>query len=234
MYDADHIYGFDIETRNGDGYHGLTPSQTFVTQISLATATDAFVFEGAEVDILEQFHAALTELPPGMLVGWNSSNFDLPMLSDRAIACGLATPGGGCDPSEWGLQLIPQPGLKPKYDYIGRHTTGYTALWHMNALQFGVLSIKTPHTHFDIAESYKAYAASFGEHPAGHEKAGKDVVPWSLKPVCEQLGISMVQLDRTKLQTYPPEVQRAYSASDAIGTRKAALLKFGLPVDLAA
>jgi uncharacterized protein YprB with RNaseH-like and TPR domain len=209
MYDAEHIYGLDIETDNSPGHHGLDPARSSVTQVSLVTATGAFDIETDEFHLLTNLDALLLSLEPGLLVTWNGSFFDMPFLADRAAAH-----EDTMHPDSWGLRLLHQPGLTPKYvpeagmtGYTGK-PGGYASLWTNP-------DGSTRHTHLDISQAYRNTAAALG-------------VTWSLKPVAKALGIDMVELDRTRLQDYSLTERAAYVNSDAIGTRLLALRLLGL------
>lgn len=211
MFDAAHIYGFDIETLN-DERQGLDPTHpnSRITQIALETADRAYVFENdSEFAILDDFVGVLLDLPSGLLAGWNSSIFDLAFIHTRAEVVN----------ARWVnrlLRLIPQPDLKPKYAFTPGHNTGYMA-------QFVSKDAKTIHSHLDIAYAYKSFADSFGL-----DETGKPVVKWSLKPVAKAAGVEMYEIDRTRLHEYTLEEQRRYVMSDAHGTRELTLKMLGL------
>jgi hypothetical protein len=219
MYDAQHIYAFDIETDNSAG-HGLNPLRSRITEVALSTADADVVFDGTEIEILTGLESTLGNLPPGLLLSWNGAMFDTPWLHSRARAVGL-------DAEAFGLELIAQPGLTPKYAPTPGHTGGYAALWHRTSGS-EPLRLSRPHTHLDISYAYKGFAESFGVHPDGHPQAGKPVVPWSLKPVAKAAGLDMVEIDRTALHLYDKAQVRAYAASDASGTRALGLRLLGL------
>lgn len=208
MYDALHVYGFDIESLNDEakGYHGLIPERSRVTQIAVATDPSfnggGEVFEGDEIQILADFTDYLASLPAGLLTGWNSAFFDLPFIYDRARTVAPA----------WMPHLIAQPGLRPKYQALPGHATdtnpggGYTAAFH---------GFKGLHAHLDVSQAYHRYADETG-------------VSWSLKPVCDAQGIDMFVIDRTRVHEYSPEDQKRYVLSDASGARELALRTLGL------
>jgi hypothetical protein len=72
--------------------------------------------------------------------------------------------------TDFGMHLIEQPGLTPKYDYLPGHSVGYTCIWQTTAMfRLDV------HQHLDISFAFKRIAA---EHGVKH----------SLKPVLVQPG----------------------------------------------
>jgi DNA polymerase elongation subunit (family B) len=75
-------YGLDIETDTS--VDGLDPSCSRVVAAAVASDVGDRVFLGPEVDILRQLDGLLASLPPGVLVTWNGSGFDLPFLARRA------------------------------------------------------------------------------------------------------------------------------------------------------
>lgn len=197
MYDAQHIIGLDIETDNSAGF-GLQPRKSRVTDVALATEAGGFVFQQTdEQELLEATFGILASMPASLIVTWNGSFFDLPFLADRADELDLTT----------GMRLLPQTGIKPKYDYLPGHSAGYTAL--IPAADGAV------HTHVDISLAWKAFA----------DQAG---VGWGLKPVLRAAGYNPVELDRTRLQDYTPQEVLAYVRSDADGARQLALRTLGL------
>ncbi len=157
MHDAAHVYSFDIETDTSvqaDGrQYGLEPLNAGITEISLAWDPSVLPGGGAvfatgyglnEADIIMEFDKMLYGLPPGLLVGWNSSFFDLPFILTRAEALGIGHR----------LHLHAQPGLVPKYDPTPPHTCGYSAVWGT--------STPIPHQHLDIQWHYEAAAKLLG------------------------------------------------------------------------
>lgn len=199
MFTPQHVIGLDIETDTR--VNGLDPAVAAVTSIALAFDHGPLVLSGAsEPTLLSRLQRVLADLPPSLISTWNGSGFDLPFLADRAALHGVGGP-----------HLLPQPGLAAKYGPCAGHDVAYTAT-------FGSTDQAAPHTHLDVAYAYRDYAASFGSKPDG-----RPVLDWSLKPVCQQLGIDMVVIDRTRLHTYSTADVDAYVASDAVGTRELAV-----------
>lgn len=215
MYDPLHVYSFDIETDNSAG-KGLDPRAARITEISIATAAGPIIFNDAsERDLLEAFGRALRDLPAGLVSGWNSAFFDWAFIATRRD---IVREQVGPTILDEILTLLPQPGLKPKYDFTPGHTCGYTALV---AADGGV------HAHLDISLAWKPFAESFGTKV---NDAGKTVpvVPWSLKPVAQAAGIEMFVIDRERLHEYSQAERDRYVASDTIGTRELTLRTLGL------
>jgi len=103
-----------------------------------------------------------------------------------------------------GLELQRDALIVPKYTFTPGHACGYRARWGQ-------------HAHADLAYAYKTYAA----------KAG---VTWSLKPVCESLGIAMVKVDASAIHLLSATLLAEYNLSDVNGTHQ---LGLHLGVDLA-
>ena len=201
MFDRNHVYGWDIETANDDG-QGLTARDpnSRLTSISFTHSVGVEVIShDDEAQILTDWLDLLMAFEPGLLGSWNGSFFDIPFIADRAQILDHRLV------AFW--HLYPMPGLRPKYDYLPGHTTGY-------ALTFPTPN-GLPHQHLDIAQSYRAFAAEAN-------------VAWSLKPVGEALGHTPKRLDAANLHTYSQAERDEYSASDAILTRDLTLAKLGL------
>lgn len=214
MYDAQHVYSFDIETLNDEsrGFNGLDPARSRITEISVVTDDSinggGDVFTGPEKKVLSGFFQFMRSLPAGLLTGWNSSFFDGPFIHDRDRVVDMYL---NVAPHEQ-MRLLPQPGLVPKYQAMPGHSTprnpggGYALMFPaMNGL----------HAHLDIAPAYRRYADAQG-------------IKWGLKPVCEAQDIPMVELDRTRLHEYTPEEVHDYVLSDGRGTRELTLRLLGL------
>ncbi len=86
MPDAPH-YGLDIETDTT--IDGLDPTTSPVVAVAVSTVDDDTVLTGAEPDILRRLDELLRGLPPGVIVTWNGSSFDLPFLDHRARVLGV-------------------------------------------------------------------------------------------------------------------------------------------------
>lgn len=209
MWDPLNIYALDIETDNSPGRNGLDPGNSSITEVCVVThpdcGIDEQVFQGTERQILDGLQDFLAGLPAGLLVTWNGTFFDFPFISDRIGPSGMTLPCG--------LRMQPAPTLRPKYDPLPGHSTpenpggGYQVTWD--------LGLGVAHAHLDVAQAYRRYADEQG-------------IKWGLKPVCEALGVPMVDLDRTRLQDYSPAERRAYNLSDGIGTHELALRLLGL------
>lgn len=118
----DRIYGLDIETDTA--HDGLDPAIAPIVAVALCGESNgsgwSSVFDGAEANILLDLDAAIAALPPGIIVTWNGSRFDLPFISDRARLLGLSL----------GLRLAPDPHHQSRHDPLPGHTGGYVATWH--------------------------------------------------------------------------------------------------------
>ncbi len=86
MPDAPH-YGLDIETDTT--IDGLDPTTSPVVAVAVSTVQGDTVLTGAEADILRGLDDLLRSLPPGVIVTWNGSSFDLPFLDHRAAVLGV-------------------------------------------------------------------------------------------------------------------------------------------------
>lgn len=80
-------YGLDIETDTT--VDGLDPSCSSVVAVAVATPSGDRVLMGDEADLLLRLEELLCSLPPGVLVTWNGSAFDLPFLAERARLHGI-------------------------------------------------------------------------------------------------------------------------------------------------
>lgn len=128
------MYGLDIETDTT--VDGLDPRVSPVVAVALATVAATRVIVGDEASILRSLDAELGALPPGIVVTWNGSAFDLPFLHDRAAACGVPL----------GLSLHPDPAPHRSADALPGHECGYRARWWS-------------HRHLD---GYRVYRADVG------------------------------------------------------------------------
>lgn len=82
------LYGLDIETDTS--VDGLDPARAAVVAVGLSTPDGDEVFLGDEATLLRRVDRRLGELPPGVLVTWNGSAFDLPFLVARAAVTDVA------------------------------------------------------------------------------------------------------------------------------------------------
>jgi len=205
VFDAAHIYALDLETDTT--INGLDPRVAAITECAVSTAAGDTVLcaDYGEATMLFNLDRHLAALPPGLIVTWNGAFFDLPFLDTRRRI--LSRPPSSTLRS-FGLRLIPQPGLTPKYDYIGDHTCGYTAVWLRGD------DSDVPHQHLDISFAYKKMAADLG-------------VKHALKPVARALGIEVIEVDRERMHLLTPAQRTAYAASDTRATRKLAIRLLG-------
>ena len=113
------LYGLDIETDTSTD--GLDPGVSAVVAVALSSVADGdSVFTGSEAAILRTLDAALGDLPPGVVVTWNGSAFDLPYLAARARLHGI----------ELGLELHWDPrGLRPGRAPLPGAIGSYAARW---------------------------------------------------------------------------------------------------------
>lgn len=94
---------------------------------------------------------------------------------------------------DFALAVAADPALVPKYQSPNpAHTTGYRG-------RFG------KHLHADIQYAYKVFAEERG-------------IRWSLKPVCEAAGITMITVDRERMHDLTVAERMAYNLSDTVGT----------------
>lgn len=201
-YGPDRIYGLDIETDNTNGF-GLDPRNSSITELALATAEGGHVLtadtRADEFDgVLAPTQDALEALAPGLIATWNGSVFDMPFIDYRVTE----HYGRGLV----GPELVLDPQITPKYEPLPGYHGGYNVLWHTET---------GTHTHLDVSFAYKKFAED-------------NDIKWGLKPVCEALGIKMVELDRANLHQYTAAEREEYCLSDARGTRQLALRLLGL------
>lgn len=91
-----------------------------------------------------------------------------------------------------GLELTRDPQIVPKYDFTPGHACGYRA-------RLG------RHAHADLAYACKDYADRTG-------------VTWSLKPVCESLGIPMVKVNAAAIHLLSSAALVEFNLSGVHGT----------------
>lgn len=87
LYPPDRLYGLDIETDTR--INGLDASVAAIVAVALATSELCEVFRGPEASLLTELNESLRHLPPGVLVTWNGSSFDLPFIERRAAICNV-------------------------------------------------------------------------------------------------------------------------------------------------
>ncbi len=80
-------YGLDIETDTT--IDGLDPSTSPVVAVAVSAVGSDTVLTGAEDELLAELEALLRSLPPGVIITWNGSSFDLPFLVHRAALLGV-------------------------------------------------------------------------------------------------------------------------------------------------
>lgn len=114
------LYGLDIETDTSTD--GLDPGRAAVVAVALSSrATGELVLTGGEAGILQALDSHLRDALPGILVTWNGGAFDLPFLSSRATASGVAL----------GLSLAWDPaGYRPGRRPLPGHLGTYAATWY--------------------------------------------------------------------------------------------------------
>lgn len=130
------IYGLDIESDTA--VDGLDPARSSIVAVAVAGegwTTVLHAADGGEAVLLERLEAVLAELAPGVVVTWNGSRFDLPFLSDRAVATGV----------RWSLRLEPDL-RRVDRDPLPGHAGGYVGAWGA-------------HRHLD---GYQLYRADLG------------------------------------------------------------------------
>jgi DNA polymerase elongation subunit (family B) len=115
------LYGLDIETDTA--IDGLDPRVSPVVAVALSGADGDDVFVGSEPALLGALDRRLAALPPGIIVTWNGSAFDLPFLADRAGRCGVRL----------GLRLRLDPAIPMRRDPLPGHEGAYRAGWHGHA-----------------------------------------------------------------------------------------------------
>lgn len=219
-YGPGRIFALDIET-DTDGVNGLDPRESRITELAVATADESVVFaDDSEAKLLYDANKYIQALQPGLIVTWNGAFFDLPFISDRVRKLRTdqhRTLKGALGFGDiyidrlrkFAMTLVPQPGLKPKYDYLPGHTTAYSLLWPTDDTPDGLV-----HSHLDISFAYKQFAAEQG-------------IKHSLKPVARAASIEMIEVDRSKMHELTPQQRHDYAVSDVRGTRELALRLLG-------
>lgn len=199
-------YVLDIETDTnalGDGTPtGLDQRVAAVTSITIVSSDEDIIAledknEGRLLNVVSEFFG---DSEPGIIDTWNGSVFDMVFLHDRALLHGPE--GTGLLKGDFGIELVPDPLIIPKYDPLPGHQGGYQVTW------FG-------HSHQDIAYDYKEYCLA--ADPSGKL--------WSLKPCCEHFGIKMKHVDRARVSDLSPAERLEYNISDSLGTKELVMRK---------
>ncbi|MEZ5322402.1 MAG: 3'-5' exonuclease [Microthrixaceae bacterium] len=84
--DPARLYALDIETDTS--VDGLDAEVAPVIAVGLAYQGRSITFDGPESELLRSLDDHLGSLPPGLIITWNGSRFDLPFLDARARHCG--------------------------------------------------------------------------------------------------------------------------------------------------
>lgn len=118
-----HRYGLDIETDTT--LDGLDARCSAILAVAVSTVDGDEVLLGPERSILRRLDALLASLPPGLLVTWNGTFFDLPFIAERAALLrepiGLRLGGGRC--AQWPPERRPGPHRASWWQH--RHLDGF-------------------------------------------------------------------------------------------------------------
>ena len=125
------MYGLDIETDTS--VDGLDPAVAGVLAVAVSTPEGDDVVAGPERAVLRAVDSYLAALPPGVIVTWNGSRFDLPFIADRARRAAV----------KLGLRLAPAPDLVSTHPPLAGHAHAYRARWHR-------------HVHLDLYVVHRA------------------------------------------------------------------------------
>lgn len=89
-------YGLDIETDTV--LDGLDPEVSPIVAVAVTGESIEHVIDGDESTILRRLDALLGSMPPGVIITWNGTKFDLPFIAHRAaivgVDLGLVDPSG--------------------------------------------------------------------------------------------------------------------------------------------
>lgn len=120
---SSHRYGLDIETDTT--VDGLDATQAAILAVAVSTTEGDEVFTGDEHQILRDLDDLLAGLPPGLLVTWNGTFFDLPFIVERAALAGieLGLRLGDAATDEWPPPHRPGPHRCSWWQH--RHLDGY-------------------------------------------------------------------------------------------------------------
>jgi hypothetical protein len=179
------LYGLDIETDTS--VDGLDPATSAVVAVAVTgeDPADDHVFLGEERSILRSLDDHLRQLPPGVLVTWNGSGFDLPFLDHRSHLIGVPV----------ALRVRPEPapprpvdGARPTRPDDGRRR---------------VVGAWGDHLHLD---GYRLYRADVGRSLG---------FSCGLKPLSRLVGLRPVEVRRERIHLLDDAALREYVASDA-------------------
>lgn len=165
------LYGLDIETDTT--VDGLDPARSAVVAASLSSADGQVTFRGPERQLLRALDRHLRWIPPGVLVTWNGSGFDLPFLADRARARRVGL----------GLRLVAGAALPHRHPPITGHPVPYRATWHR-------------HGHLDACCLYRTLV------PEGTSCALKPLARAAGLPVVELDATAIHTVDQHRLDHY--------------------------------
>lgn len=170
----DRIYGLDIETDTS--VDGLDPRVSPVVAVAVATESRTFVFDGDEAALLRDVDIVLATLPPGVIVTWNGSGFDLPFLADRARVQSV----------DLALRLEPRHERSADgHDALPGHEGAYRGAWGR-------------HGHLDGYRVYRADVGASARLPCGLKPLARLV---GLRPV-EVDRTDIGALSRAELHDY--------------------------------
>lgn len=164
-----------------------------VTTVAVCSTEHAFVLEDTdEIRLLRALRSHMASLPEGIVVTWNGAAFDGPYLAGRADVLGIERPCTLFADRTIAPKYEPQPGF-PRH---GMHPI-------FDAAGIGL------HHHLDVAYLWR-------------QRAETDGVRWALKPVARHLGIDVIEVDRTRMDTLSRPERMAYNLSDVLATLKLA------------
>ena len=176
---------YGLDIETDTTVNGLDPAVASVVTVALAGAGFEEVFTGPEERLLTELDERLDDLEPGVIATWNGGAFDLPFIADRAARYDLPL----------GLQLELNPvsatrSATARRAPLAGHQGAYRARWY-------------DHVHLD---AYRIYRGDVG--PALR-------ISCSLKSIARFVGLSPIEVDRTRIHDLSNEALHAYAASDA-------------------
>ena len=136
------MYALDIETDTA--VDGLDPRTAPIVAVALTGDDWEQVWNGEEIDILNELDSAIARLEPGVITTWNGARFDLPFLADRAALCEVSL----------GLHLEADQLARSPHDPLPGHRGGYLATWY-------------EHRHLDAYRVYRADVGAIMHLPCG-------------------------------------------------------------------